>query len=208
MLSMTDIKNKTIVGLAGGIGSGKSTISLLFNQLGIISIDADDVAREVVEPGTPCLLEITQKYGNEILLADKTLDRRQLRHIIFNNPDEKKWLESITHPAIKNRIEELIEAADSKYVLLVHPILFETGQDKICDYVIAISVPRDKQIKRVCKRDNCSEELANKMIDSQISDIRRTALANTIIENTGNISDLNAKVEKLNQYIIKQFDEK
>lgn len=205
---MTKTKNKVIVGLAGGIGTGKSTISKLFNQLGIISIDADDVARDVVEPGTHCLFEITARYGNAILFADQTLDRRQLRHIIFNNPDEKKWLESITHPAIKNRIEELIEAADSKYVLLVHPILYETGQDKICDFIIAISIPRESQVKRVCKRDNCSEELANKMIDSQISDIRRTALANTIIENTGNISDLNAKVEKLNQHIIKQFDEK
>jgi len=205
---MTKTEKKNIVGLAGGIGSGKSTISKIFNQLGIISIDADDVAREVVEPGSHCLGEIRKRYGNTILLPDNTLDRRQLRHIIFDNQIEKKWLESITHPAIKNRIEDLIAAADSKYVLLVHPILFETGQDKTCDYIIAISVPRENQVKRVCERDNCSKELANKMIDSQISDIRRTALANTIIENTGNISDLNAKVEKLNRYIIKLFDEK
>ena len=205
---MTKTKKKNIVGLAGGIGSGKSTISKIFNNLGIISIDADDVAREVVEPGSYCLNAIEKRYGNSILLPDNTLDRRKLRHIIFDNQIEKKWLESIPPPAIKNRIEELIEAADSKYVLLVHPILFETNQDKACDFIIAISVPRENQVKRVCERDNCSEELANKMIDSQISDMRRTTLANTIIENTGNISDLNAKVEKLNQYIIKQFDEK
>ncbi len=168
---MTKTKKKNIVGLAGGIGSGKSTISKIFNNLGITSIDADDVAREVVEPGSYCLDAIEKRYGNTILLPDNTLDRRQLRHIIFDNQIEKKWLESITHPAIKNRIEELIEAADSKYVLLVHPILFETNQDKTCDFIIAISVPRENQVKRVCERDNCTEELANKMIDSQISDI-------------------------------------
>ncbi|EAQ64587.1 dephospho-CoA kinase [Marinomonas sp. MED121] len=201
-------KKAFVVGLAGGIGSGKSTISKLFNQIGMISIDADDVAREVVEPGTPCLEAIVQRYGNAILQSDNSLDRKQLRHIIFNNKKEKTWLESVTHPAIKKRIEDLIQAADSKYVLLVHPLLFETGQDARCDYIIAISVAREEQIARVCMRDNCDEALANKIIESQISDIQRSELANTVIKNTGNISDLNAKVDTLHQHIIEVINEK
>lgn len=205
---MKKVKKKPIVGLAGGIGSGKSTISQYFNQLGIISIDADDVAREVVEPGSHALNEIVKRYGSKILLEDKRLDRKQLRHIIFEQAEEKAWLESVTHPQIKKRIEELIDAADSKYVLLVHPLLFETGQDKSCDFIIAISVSREVQVQRVCARDDCSEALANKIIDSQISDIQRTELANISLKNTGNISDLNAKVEKMNQYIIEYFHEK
>lgn len=204
---MTAESKKIVVGLAGGIGSGKSTISKLFNELGIISIDADDVAREVVEPGSKCLKAITERYGESILLENKQLDRRQLRQIVFEDQAEKQWLESVTHPEIHNRIEELIFAADSKYALLVHPLLFETEQNKRCDYVIAISVPREVQVQRVTVRDNCSEELANKIIDNQISDMRRSELANTIIKNTGNISDLNAKVDELNQFIINNFNE-
>ncbi|KZM38721.1 dephospho-CoA kinase [Marinomonas sp. SBI22] len=204
---MTEESKKIVVGLAGGIGSGKSTISKLFNELGIISIDADDVAREVVEPGSKCLKAITERYGESILLENKQLDRRQLRQIVFEDKAEKQWLESVTHPEIHNRIEELIFAADSKYALLVHPLLFETEQNKRCDYVIAISVPREVQVQRVTARDNCTEELANKIIDNQISDMRRSELANTIIKNTGNISDLNAKVDELNQFIINNFNE-
>jgi dephospho-CoA kinase len=204
---MTAESKKIVVGLAGGIGSGKSTISKLFNELGIISIDADDVAREVVEPGSKCLKAITERYGESILLENKQLDRRQLRQIVFEDQAEKQWLESVTHPEIHNRIEELIFAADSKYALLVHPLLFETEQNKRCDYVIAISVPREVQVQRVTARDNCTEELANKIIDNQISDMRRSELANTIIKNTGNISDLNAKVDELNQFIINNFNE-
>lgn len=192
---------KYIVGLTGGIGSGKSTIARKFNQYGIDSLDADDIAREVVAIGTPCLAAITQRYGKDILLADGALNRRALRHIIFENEDEKKWLESLTHPAIHQALIEEIEKSQSLYVLLVHPLLFETQKHTLCDYTIAVSVEKELQLTRVCQRDNVTEKIANAIIASQLSDEARCQQADYVIHNNDDPTTLDQTIFTLHQQL-------
>lgn len=203
---MTNTNKRPIVGLAGGIGSGKSTISKLFNNLGIESVDADDVARNVVEPGSPCLSKIVERYGANILLTDGSLDRKALRNIVFKHPSERVWLESITHPIIRQKIEQQLSNASSKYVLLVHPLLFETQQNTICQLTIAIDAEADTQLKRVTSRDNTSVEQTQKIMEAQLSNSERLKLADLALKNDGNLSELNDKVLKLHENILKQLD--
>ena len=131
-----------IVGLTGGIGSGKSTVARAFGSLGIGWVDADDVAREVVMPGEPALAAIREHFGNDVLHADGTLNRAALRSIVFDNPTERKWLESVTHPRVRERILVHLERLQrqSPYVLLVSPLLFESGQDKLVDRTVVVDV--------------------------------------------------------------------
>lgn len=192
----------TIIGLAGGIGSGKSTIAHCFNTLGIQSIDADDVARLVVQPGSICLNEIHQRHGDAILLQDGSLNRKALRTIIFNQPEERVWLETLTHPAIRQEIHRQLAEITSPYGLLVHPLLFETHQNSLCKQVIAIDVPRDIQIERVMLRDHIDKESALKILATQLKNDERIARADLVIENAGNIAEMNAKVLKLHKNIL------
>ncbi|BFM48091.1 dephospho-CoA kinase [Marinomonas sp. THO17] len=191
-----------IIGLAGGIGSGKSTVAKYFRDLGIETVDADDVARLVVEPGSVPLQQIQQRYGDGILLTDGSLDRKALREIIFHNVDEKKWLESITHPAVRKELQKQLQAAQSDYVLLVHPLLFETGQNSLCHFVVALDVPQDIQLKRVISRDHCDESTALNIIHSQLSNHERLNKADFSLENAGNINKMNAKVLSMHEKIL------
>jgi dephospho-CoA kinase len=191
-----------IVGLAGGIGSGKSTITKCFNALGIQSVDADDVARLVVQPGSNCLHQIHQRHGDGILLDDGSLNRSALRTIIFNQPEERQWLEALTHPAIREEIKKQLSEASSKYVLLVHPLLFETKQNTLCQLVIAIDVSIEIQLQRVMNRDQISQESAQKIIMTQLSNNERINRADLVLENSGNIDNMNAKVIKLHEKIL------
>lgn len=192
----------TIIGLAGGIGSGKSTIARCFNALGIQSIDADDVARLIVQPGSICLNKIHQRHGDSILLQDGSLNRKALRTIIFNQPEERVWLETLTHPAIRQEIHRQLAEITSPYGLLVHPLLFETHQNSLCKQVIAIDVPRDIQIERVMLRDHIDKESALKILATQLKNDERIARADLVIETAGNIAEMNAKVLKLHKNIL------
>ncbi|MFT2111600.1 dephospho-CoA kinase [Marinomonas sp. 2405UD68-3] len=198
---------QTIIGLTGGIGSGKSTIASLFAKLNVDYIDVDDVAREVVKPGTELLGLIHDRYGPSMLNDDHSLNRATLRHIIFNDLNEKKWLESITHPIIRSTTMEKLHKSTSKYCLLVHPLLFETRQNEICSDVISISVPQTLQIERVCKRDYSTKEDALKIIQTQISNQERIQKAKYVIENTGNMNELGDKVYAVHQQILNNMNE-
>ena len=194
-----------IIGLAGGIGSGKSTITKYFNDIGIQSVDADDVARLVVLPGSVCLKQIQQRYGEKILLSDGTLNRSALRTIIFNQPEERTWIEELTHPAIRKEITKQLNSVTSPYALLVHPLLFETKQNAICQLIVDIDVPKDIQLQRVMSRDRISQESAEKIMATQLSNSERIERADLVLENSGNIAEMNAKVFKLHKKILESL---
>ena len=188
-----------IIGLTGGIGSGKSAVARCFSELGIPVIDADSVAREVVEPGLPALKEIEKRFGTQILATDGRLDRKQLRKIIFSDPQAKADLEAILHPMIRTRMWELANRQTTPYVILEIPLLVETGQNTSVDRVLVVDVPQQLQIERVCARDGMSPQEAATVIAAQISRQRRLDAADDIIENTGTFSELQTQVEHLHR---------
>ncbi|MCB5162769.1 dephospho-CoA kinase [Marinomonas algarum] len=194
-----------IIGLAGGIGSGKSTIARCFNKLGIQSVDVDDIARLVVKPGTPCLSAIREHFGEKVIQEDGSLNRSVLRKIIFDVPEERVWLESLTHPAIREETFKQLSNASSEYVLLVHPLLFETQQNKQCYRVIAIDTTEQVQLERVTLRDNVSVESAKKILAAQLSNEERLKRADYQLENSGTLDNMNDKVLKIHQKVLESI---
>ena len=187
--------SKLIVGLTGGIGSGKSAVSARFQQRGIIIVDADEVAREVVKPGETALADIAQHYGNEILAADGTLDRAQLRQIIFSHPEEKQWLENLLHPVINQRIRKQLAAASSPYVILSSPLLFETNQYQLVNRALVVDASEALQIARASSRDRNNSVQIKAIMATQLSRQARLDKATDIIHNHGDLHELDQQVE-------------
>ena len=197
----------TPVGLTGGVGSGKSTVARLFGNLGVHWVDADDVAREVVEPGTPALARIAEHFGEEILTSGGALDRAQLRGIVFQEPEERVWLESLLHPVIR---EELIRQLNPEnyqlpYVLLVSPLLLETDQHELVDRILVIDVPTDVQIKRTMSRDTNSREQVERIIAAQMPREQRLARADAIIDNNRPLDEVERQVRELHERLLVDF---
>lgn len=198
------------VGLTGGIASGKSTISQHFKNLGIAVYDTDDISHNLMQPGQPAYLKSVQHFGRDILNEDLSLKRALLRQKIFNQPEQKLWLEQMIHPMIRQRsIEAMQEKQPSDYVVLVVPLMFETGFDQLVDYVVAINCPADVQKSRLIHRDGINEELAQQMISSQMSNDQRLKLSDTSISNHDD-EDRSKDVQSLHNRLIrlaKQFEE-
>jgi len=196
-----------VIGLTGGIGSGKSTVARLFGDLGVHWVDADDVAREVVEPGTPALAEIAKHFGEQILTPDGVLDRAQLRAIVFQETEERAWLEALLHPIIR---EELIRQLNPEnyqlpYVLLVSPLLLETDQHELVDRIIVIDVPKDVQLERTMARDTNSREQVERIIAAQMSREDRLARADEVIDNDRPLDDVTRQVRELHERLLVDF---
>jgi dephospho-CoA kinase len=196
-----------IVGLTGGIGSGKSTVTRLFGEHGVHWVDADDVAREVVEPGTPALERISEHFGKNILTSEGALDRAQLRGIVFEKPEERVWLESLLHPIIR---EELIRQLNPEnyqlpYVLLVSPLLLETDQHELVDRIIVIDVPEETQIERTMARDTNSREQVERIIAAQMSREDRLARADEVIDNDRPLDEVTRQVRELHERLLVDF---
>ena len=191
-----------VVGITGGIGSGKSAVTDHLETLGITVVDADKVARVVVEPGTPGLAAIAGHFGTDILLADGGLDRAALRKIVFDNPDERKVLEGITHPRIRDEIARQLSEANSPYVVLSSPLLLESGQNTFADYVVVVDVPKEVQLKRTMARDDNSEALVKQIMAAQLDRHTRLSRADTSIPNDGSLETLYELVEQLHDDLL------
>ncbi|YCO04183.1 dephospho-CoA kinase [Vibrio sp. VNB-15] len=189
-----------VIGLTGGIASGKTTVANLFKQqFKIDVVDADIVAREVVEPGSTGLNAIIEHFGIDIVREDQSLDRAKLREQIFSNPEEKAWINALLHPMIREKMIEDLEQVESEYALLVVPLLIENKLDSLCDRVLVVDVEPETQIARTIKRDNVSEEQARAILASQATQAQRLAIANDVVRNNPNDPDLLLQITDLHE---------
>jgi len=187
-----------IIGLTGGIGSGKTAATDIFQALGIRIVDADRVSRKVVEVGSPALAHIAARYGSGIiLLSDGSLNRRALRDIIFANPVEKKWLETLLHPLIREEIVKQLHSSQSPYTILASPLLLETDQQTLCSRVLVIDAPETVQLARTQLRDNADKNAVQAIMDSQMGRQQRLALADDVIVNDTGLDALKSAVQAL-----------
>ncbi len=188
-----------ILGLTGGIASGKSTVSAYLAQNGALIIDADLIARQVVAKKSSGLKQIVAKFGGEILTASGELDRKKLGKLVFSNKDLLKALTDITGPLIRAEILREIEAAKKaqvKLVVLDIPLLFETGYQTLCDKVMVVTIPSKLQLERVMKRDNLSAAEARKRIANQLPASKRNELADVLIDNSKSVAETYQQVLK------------
>ncbi|MBL0462547.1 dephospho-CoA kinase [Aeromonas dhakensis] len=172
-----------VVAITGGIGSGKTTVANQFAELGIEVVDADIIAREVVEPGTPALAAIATHFGADVIAPDGRLDRRQLRERVFTDPQAKGWLNALLHPLIRSEMQRQCAAARSPYCLLVVPLLVENRLTALANRVLVIDVDEATQIERTCRRDGVSREQAEAILAAQASRTERLAAADDVLDN-------------------------
>lgn len=195
-----DITNKVVIGLTGGIGSGKTTIANFFAELGIDIIDADIAARKVVEPKSSALVQISQRFGLQFIKADGTLNRPLLRSRIFSNDIDKIWLNNLLHPLIRQTMLNEIEQSQSPYCLLVAPLLIENNLQSLVERILVIDICEEEQVKRAVLRDPSSKEEIMRIISSQIPRKERLKHADDIIDNTkSDLSIIKESVIKLDQ---------
>ncbi|MCC2616467.1 dephospho-CoA kinase [Aestuariibacter halophilus] len=188
-----------VVGLTGGIGSGKTAVSDRFAKRGIDIIDADVIARQVVEPGQPALAQIEAHFSADILNPDGTLNRRALRAKVFDNPDQQQWLNQCLHPLIREQMVTQTQKASSPYCLLVVPLLVENNLTSLVDKVLVVDVDEAQQRARAAARDDQSAEQVQAIMDAQASRQQRLAAADYVIDNSAGPDALDAQIDALDQ---------
>ncbi|HSB97373.1 MAG TPA: dephospho-CoA kinase [Spongiibacteraceae bacterium] len=191
-----------VVGITGGIGSGKTAVTDIFATLGIDIVDADIAARVVVEPNTTALQQIAQHFGPQLIQIDGTLDRAALRRIIFQDATAKQWLEQLLHPLIGVEVRRQLDAAKSPYVIFVSPLLIEAKQHLFCNRILVVDVPEEIQLQRTVARDNNDAAQVQRIIASQANREQRLNYADDIIENTGSLEQLREQVEKKHRFYL------
>jgi len=190
------------IGLTGGIASGKSLVQSHFEVLNVPVLDADQVAREVVMPGTPALAQIAQTFGAEFLLANGELDRRRLRGLVFGNPEALRRLEAITHPQIRAAMRRWLAAQTAPYCMLSVAILVEARMHDLVDRVLLIDAPVELQLARLTQRDGIDEALARQMLAAQSDRETRLGAAHDVLDNTSDIATTRAAVDTLHRFYL------
>lgn len=193
-----------IVGLTGGIGTGKSTVSKLFKENGADIYDADIIAKEIMEE-LETIEEIEKEFGSSILDKNQKLDRQKLKEIVFKNKEKLEILNKIVHPKVIKRFKNIKSNIKKEEIAIFDiPLLFEAKMENLCDLIVVVDIDREKQIKRIIERDGIEEELAEKIIDSQMSSETKRKKADIVIENNGTLIDLEKKVFEIYRKIVKR----
>ena len=192
-----------VVGLTGGIGCGKTTISNEFKRLGITIIDADEIARDVVAPGSEGLEAIIKHFGPEIVQSDGYLNRAKLRSIVFAKPEKTQWLNDLLHPKIRAQMLNELSASVSSYTILSVPLLLENGMQTLCNRILVVDILPEQQLQRVLARDQSEPATIKKIMTAQIDRKKRLSLADDIIDNSGQPSESMEQVQKLHQIYTK-----
>lgn len=188
-----------VIGLTGGIGSGKSAAAREFESLGAFVVDADQVARDVVEPGTPALAKIAEHFGKSVLTPSGHLDRRSLREIVFSNPQQRSWLEGLLHPEINAELARRIESSDAAYAILVSPLLLEGRQREMVHRILVVDCPEAVQVSRTTERDDCSVEQVHQIMQAQMDRNQRLEQADHVIRNDADLDHLHQQVHDLHR---------
>ena len=191
-----------IVGLTGGIGSGKSAAANFFQNEGITVIDADHLAREVIEKDTPGFKSIVDYFSSKIIDADGSIDRAKLRIEVFDNKEKKNFLESITHPLVRELMAERISAVQSPYSIIVVPLIYETKSMSAYNRILVIDCDPELQLERATSRDNNSNRLIQKIIDSQCSREERLSIANDVIPNNDSLENLKSRSLEMHKFYL------
>lgn len=185
------------IGLTGGIGSGKTTVANLFGHYGIPVLDADEIARQIVEPGHPAYDPVVTQFGETILTENKSIDRAKLRNMVFNDPTKRKQLEAIIHPLVRQEISRRLSQLNAPYCIVVVPLLIESGLNNMIDRILVIDAPEPLQIERVMQRNDLPADEVKKIIQTQIPRDKRIAYADDVIVNDSDIVHLQDKVKSL-----------
>jgi dephospho-CoA kinase len=196
--------SKLIIGLTGGIGSGKTTTANFFKQLNIDVIDADEISREIVSPTSPATREIAEHFGAEILQRNGHLNRTLLRKIVFAHPDQKAWLEQLLHPQIIAILVTRIQQATSPYCVAVIPLLFELHLESLVDRILIINISPTLQQQRAARRDDVTPGEITAIMQQQMNAAQRIAQADDIINNDGSLEELQAQVKQLHESYLAQ----
>ena len=194
------------VGLTGGIASGKSVVAEAFSKLGVPVIDADEVAREVVNPGEPALGKLIDLLGSGIITEKSALNRKMLRQLIFSDANLRLQVEAILHPAILNRIADKLAVVDAPYALIVIPLLVESGLQTFVDRILVVECPEEIRVQRLIKRDGETPESAQRILAAQADSKSRLQIADDIIQNTGELADLTPKVLDMHNLYMRLAD--
>lgn len=191
-----------VVGLTGGMGSGKSTVADIFAELGAEIIDTDQIAREVVQKNSKALKKITRHFKTDILNEDGTLNRKKLRQIIFSNPEEKLWLEKLLHPLIRSKTLEYIKRSEAPYCVVVIPLLVETKPNPFINRVLVVDCFPEQQLERLRQREKISDAEAKAIFKTQATREERLAASDDVINNQEGLDSLKEQVLKLHQFYL------